>query len=78
MSDQAPVITVDGPSGSGKGTVSRALAGRLGWHFLDSGALYRLVAHVALEHGVALGDAAALADLARHLQVRFDTDSDRI
>ena len=74
----APVIAVDGPSGSGKGTVSRALAGRLGWHFLDSGALYRLVAHAALERGVALDDESALAGLARHLQVRFDTDSDRI
>lgn len=78
MSDPAPVIAVDGPSGSGKGTVSRALAGRLGWHFLDSGALYRLVAHAALARGVGLDDAAALAGLARHLQVRFDTDSDRI
>ena len=78
MSAPAPVIAVDGPSGSGKGTVSRALAGRLGWHFLDSGALYRLVAHAALERGLALDDEAALADLARHLQVRFDTDSDRI
>lgn len=78
MSEQAPVIAVDGPSGSGKGTVSRALAGRLGWHFLDSGALYRLVAHAALDRGVALDDEAGLADLARHLEVRFDTDSDRI
>ncbi|MAT65014.1 MAG: cytidylate kinase [Gammaproteobacteria bacterium] len=78
MSEQAPVIAVDGPSGSGKGTVSRALAGRLGWHFLDSGALYRLVAHAALDRGVALDDEAGLADLARQLEVRFDTDSDRI
>lgn len=80
MSDPAPVpvVAVDGPSGSGKGTVSRALATRLGWHFLDSGALYRLVAHAALDRGVALDDEAALADLARHLEVRFDTDSDRI
>lgn len=78
MSDPAPVVAVDGPSGSGKGTVSRALATRLGWHFLDSGALYRLVAHAALDRGVALDDEAGLADLARHLEVRFDTDSDRI
>ena len=74
----AAVITVDGPSGSGKGTVSRALAGELDWHFLDSGALYRLTAHAALDRGVALDDEPALADLARHLQVRFDTDTDRI
>ncbi|RRQ22952.1 (d)CMP kinase [Thiohalobacter thiocyanaticus] len=78
MSDRAPVVAVDGPSGSGKGTVSRALATRLGWHFLDSGALYRLVAHAALDRGVALDNEAGLADLARHLEVRFDTDSDRI
>ena len=67
----APVLTVDGPSGSGKGTVSRMVAARLGWHFLDSGALYRLLALAAQAHGVALDDAAALADLARSLEVTF-------
>ena len=51
-----PVITIDGPSGSGKGTISRLVAGRLGWNFLDSGALYRLVALAALHHAVALDD----------------------
>ncbi len=67
----APVLTVDGPSGSGKGTISRMVAARLGWHFLDSGALYRLLALAAQAHGVALDDAAALADLARSLEVTF-------
>jgi len=43
MNPEAPIITIDGPSGSGKGTISRALARQLGWHFLDSGALYRAV-----------------------------------
>ncbi|HSH42557.1 MAG TPA: (d)CMP kinase [Arenicellales bacterium] len=78
MNAPTPVVAVDGPSGSGKGTVSRALATRLGWHFLDSGALYRLVAHAALDRGLALDDTDGLAALARQLDVRFDTDSDRI
>ncbi len=72
--ERAPVITVDGPSGSGKGTISRLLARELGWHWLDSGALYRLLALAAQRHGVSLDDAAALADLARHLDVRFVDD----
>ena len=68
---QAPVVAVDGPSGSGKGTVSRLLALRLGWHYLDSGALYRLVGLAALRNHVDLGDADALARLAATLNVRF-------
>ncbi|QKT04784.1 (d)CMP kinase [Ectothiorhodospiraceae bacterium 2226] len=67
----APVITIDGPSGSGKGTVSRLVADQLGWAFLDSGALYRLVGLAARRRGVALDDAAALANIARALDVRF-------
>jgi len=76
--DRVPVITVDGPSGSGKGTIGRALARELGWHFLDSGALYRLVALAALERGVPLDDATALARLARSLDARFDVASDAV
>ena len=68
---QPPVVTVDGPSGSGKGTVSRQLAVRLGWHYLDSGALYRLVGLAALRKRVDLGDADRLAALASGLNVRF-------
>jgi cytidylate kinase len=68
----APVITIDGPSGSGKGTVSRLVASRLGWHFLDSGALYRLTGLAALQQGVDLEDEAALGRLAAGLDVRFE------
>lgn len=71
-STSIPVITLDGPGGSGKGTVGRRLARDLGWHFLDSGALYRLVALAAQRHGVALDDAGALAALARDLPVVFE------
>lgn len=67
-----PVITVDGPSGSGKGTVSRRVAIRLGWHFLDSGALYRLVAVAARHHAVPLEDEISLKTLAAHLDVEFE------
>jgi len=72
--DTPPVITIDGPGGSGKGTVSRLLARALGWHFLDSGALYRLVGLAARRHGIALDDGAALARLAQGLEVRFEDD----
>lgn len=67
----APVIAIDGPSGSGKGTVAAAVAERLGWRLLDSGALYRVVADAALRRGVALDDAAALALLATDIEIRF-------
>jgi cytidylate kinase len=67
-----PVITIDGPSGSGKGTISRHLARQLGWHFLDSGALYRLVGLGGARHGIDNGDEAKIADYARHLAVRFE------
>lgn len=76
MSNAVPVLTIDGPSGSGKGTVSRILAGRLGWRLLDSGALYRLVALAAERHGVALDDEAALAALAAGLDVDFVVQGD--
>jgi cytidylate kinase len=66
-----PVVAIDGPSGSGKGTVSRRLAVQLGWHFLDSGALYRLVALAAQRRGIALDDSAALAELAASMPVSF-------
>ena len=62
----APVITIDGPSGSGKGTVAGILAKRLGWNLLDSGALYRLLAFAAGNHGVALDNEALLEKLAAH------------
>ena len=65
--NKAPVITVDGPSGSGKGTLSLQLADELGWHHLDSGALYRLLAFAALKNDVAPDDEAALLALVDHL-----------
>lgn len=68
----APVIAIDGPSASGKGTVAQLVARTLGYHYLDSGALYRLVALAAERQGAGLGDAPALAALAARLAVRFD------
>lgn len=68
---QIPVITIDGPTASGKGTVAHRVADRLGFHYLDSGALYRLTALSALRRGTDLGDEHALAKLAEHLQCSF-------
>jgi cytidylate kinase len=65
------VITIDGPSGSGKGTVARAVARRLGWALLDSGALYRLVALAGHQAGIDLADAPRLAELALGLDIRL-------
>jgi len=66
-----PIITIDGPSGSGKGTIARMLARELGYHFLDSGALYRLLAFAAERRAIALDDAPALAALAGELDIVF-------
>jgi cytidylate kinase len=68
------VITVDGPSGSGKGTLAGLLAERLGWHLLDSGALYRIVGAQAIARGLALDDEAAIAGMAAGLDIRFEDD----
>jgi CMP/dCMP kinase len=68
---QAPVITVDGPSGAGKGTISHLLADALGWALLDSGALYRVVGQACLIEGVSWDNHEAVAQLARHLAVEF-------
>jgi len=66
-----PVIAIDGPSASGKGTIAELVAEALGFHYLDSGALYRLVALAAVQKGVGFDNEAALADLAGQLDVRF-------
>ncbi|MBK5073821.1 (d)CMP kinase [Budviciaceae bacterium CWB-B4] len=71
MTAVVPVITVDGPSGVGKGTLCQALAEKLGWHLLDSGAIYRVLALAALHHEVDLASEEALVPLAIHLDVRF-------
>ncbi|EJN07308.1 (d)CMP kinase [Herbaspirillum sp. YR522] len=67
-----PVITIDGPTASGKGTVAQRVAATLGFHYLDSGALYRLTALSALRRDVALNDEHALAKTAEHLHCHFD------
>ena len=66
-----PVIAIDGPSGSGKGTLCQTLARHFGWHLLDSGALYRLTGMAADRHGIALDDELAVAELAKNLDVQF-------
>ena len=70
-----PVITIDGPSGTGKGTICHLLAHHLHWHFLDSGALYRVLAFAAIQHEVDVADADALVKLASRLHLRFEIDS---
>ncbi len=76
MVNSVPVIAIDGPSGAGKGTVSQLVARRLGWHFLDSGALYRLVAQAAKNHAITLDNVEALETLAAHLDVQFRVTDD--
>lgn len=71
-----PVVTIDGPSGVGKGTVSLRVAKHLGWHTLDSGALYRVLALMALQNKVSLEDENTLATLAHDLEVHFEPQSD--
>ncbi|QYJ84273.1 (d)CMP kinase [Shewanella aegiceratis] len=73
MSQRAPIVTIDGPSGAGKGTISQILASRLGWKLLDSGAIYRVLALAAIHHNVELDNEASLALLAAHLDVQFIT-----
>ncbi|MGS8175344.1 (d)CMP kinase [Pseudomonas aeruginosa] len=71
MNGAVPMLAIDGPSGAGKGTVAGLLARRLGWNLLDSGALYRLLAFAAVNHGVDLTNEEALKVLAAHLDVQF-------
>ena len=75
MSAAVPVIAIDGPSGSGKGTLARAVADELGWHLLDSGALYRIVGAMCVRRGVAFSDEQAVAALAAALDIRFEQAS---
>jgi len=73
-----PVITIDGPGGSGKGTIAMRLAQNLGWHFLDSGALYRIVAVAAMERAIGADDEKALGELAGQLNVSFSLVDDEV
>jgi cytidylate kinase len=72
----APIVTIDGPSGSGKGTISRAVARHAGWQLLDSGALYRLVALAGMKRGLDPADVAGHAALARSMDIDFGFEPD--
>ncbi|QFI55098.1 (d)CMP kinase [Aeromonas simiae] len=78
MPNQAPVMTIDGPSGAGKGTLCLLLAERLGWHLLDSGAIYRVLALAALHHDVDVESEEALAPLAAHLDIQFVVEEGQV
>jgi CMP/dCMP kinase len=71
---RVPVLAIDGPSGSGKGTIGQLLAQRLGWHFLDSGAVYRALGYLAAKEGIAPEDTVKLAKLADSMDIRFEID----
>ena len=75
MAAHIPLVTIDGPSGSGKGTISSILANQLGYHMLDSGALYRILALATQTHAIPLDNEEALVTLAAHLDVQFITDN---
>ncbi|MBL0709781.1 MAG: (d)CMP kinase [Colwellia sp.] len=75
MQESIPVITIDGPSGAGKGTVARVVAEQLGWHLLDSGAIYRVLAVATQHHHVGIDDEEPLIPMAAHLDVQFDISS---
>lgn len=76
VASAVPVLTIDGPSGSGKGTISRLVARRLGWYFLDSGALYRAVGVAAMREGLDLNDEPALRRCAEQTHIEFETGGD--
>ncbi|MEL7293590.1 MAG: (d)CMP kinase [Pseudomonadota bacterium] len=78
MSSHTPVVTVDGPSGAGKGTLCMLLAKKLGFQLLDSGAIYRVLALAAIHHGVDLESEDALVPLATHLDVQFIAEGDLV
>ena len=76
MQESVPVITIDGPSGAGKGTVARVIADQLGWHLLDSGAIYRVLAVATQHHQLGIDDEEPLIPIAAHLDVQFEICND--
>jgi cytidylate kinase len=76
MQESVPVITIDGPSGAGKGTAARLVAEQLGWHLLDSGAIYRVLAVATQHHHLAIDDEESLIPIAAHLDVQFEITKD--
>ncbi len=72
---QVPVITVDGPSGSGKGTLAKRVASGLGWHFLDSGALYRILAYLINQKNVDLSNIVEICHIAEKMEITFSQDA---
>ncbi len=77
VNKQAPVITLDGPSGTGKGTISQMVANHLGWHFLDSGAVYRVLAYAVLKNNIDFDNVDAIVKLAHALNLRFGAEVDK-
>jgi CMP/dCMP kinase len=71
-----PVLTIDGPSGAGKGTVSRLVAKQLGWHYLDSGSIYRSLAIAVLQQSVDVNDVAEIVKIAQNIALEFDCDEE--
>jgi cytidylate kinase len=76
MIEQIPIITIDGPSGAGKGTAARLVAEQLGWHLLDSGAIYRVLAVATLHHQLSIEEEEPLIPIAAHLDVQFEITSE--
>jgi cytidylate kinase len=76
MIEQIPVITIDGPSGAGKGTAARLVAEQLGWHLLDSGAIYRVLAVATQHHQLSIEEEEPLIPIAAHLDVQFEITGD--
>lgn len=74
MTKHPPIVTLDGPSGSGKGTIAQLLAKRLGWHYLDSGALYRVLGLIAERSGISPDSKHSLAEMAKKMPLSFDDD----